>query len=208
MHPNSPLLFEKWGKQYFQPRMRVLEIGPDASPSSYQRIVGDPSILWESVDMIDRPNLTYKTADEYSFPIESGAYDVVLSGQVLEHVRKVWVWIKEVARVCKPGGLVITINPVSWPFHEAPYDCWRVYPDGMKALYEEASLEVIFSTWESLEIPGYRRYIPGMSIHLRTFKGRLANQVVGFLGYPIERAYDTITIGRKPDRRVSCDSGR
>ena len=66
-------------------------------------------------------------------------------------MRKIWLWIKELTRVCKVGGLVITINPVSWPYHEHPIDCWRAFPEGMRALYEDASLEVLLSIFESLE---------------------------------------------------------
>ena len=40
------------------------------------------------------------------FPAPSGAYDIVFSGQVIEHVRKIWLWIKELTRICKVGGLV------------------------------------------------------------------------------------------------------
>ena len=106
-------------------------------------------------------------SSEYSFPVPDETYDVVLSGQVIEHVRKIWVWMREVARVCKAGGIVITINPVSWPYHEAPIDCWRAYPEGMKALYEDSKLEVIFSGWESLEEPQFRNYMPGASREAR-----------------------------------------
>lgn len=107
--------------------------------------------------------------------------------------------MRELVRVTKAGGHVITINPVSWPFHEAPYDCWRAYPDGMRALYEDVGLEVVMSAFESLEHPGYRRYIPGLSPSFMSPKRRLCNRVIGALGLPFERAYDTITIGRKPD---------
>lgn len=68
------------------------------------------------------------------FPVPSDSYDILLSGRVIEHVRKIWRWFPEVARMCKPGGLVMTMNPVSWHYHEAPVDCWRPYPGGMKAL--------------------------------------------------------------------------
>src|SRR5207249_4485149 len=135
-------LFETYATRYFSPGMSVLEIGPDKFPSSYQNIVGSKIVKWDTLDLSDNPNLTYIPVTEYTFPILDNVYDIVLSGQVLEHVKKPWTWIKEVARVCRKGGFVITINPVSWPYHEAPVDCWRVYPDGMKALYDEAGLEV------------------------------------------------------------------
>lgn len=197
MHQNSKLLFGKYARRYFCPDMQILEIGPDAFPSSYQTIVGDNSLVWDTLDICEYPNLTYVASKDYSFPIADNSYDIVLSGQVLEHVKRIWIWIKEVARVCKEGGLVITINPASWPYHEAPVDCWRVFPEGMKALYEEAGLKVIMSTFESLEVPCYRRYIPGRSPEVQGKKQRMANRLLGKLGFPVERAYDTITIGEK-----------
>lgn len=105
--------------------------------------------------------------------------------------------MKEVSRICKLGGVVITINPVSWPYHEAPIDCWRAYPEGVKALYEEAKLDVIMSKWESLESTQYRRYIPGQSRESQQGFVHIIYQILGKLGFPFERAYDTISIGRK-----------
>ena len=203
MHENSKLLFEKYAKKYFRPGMRVLEIGPDGRISSYQLFFRSEikcwrkSIQWDTVDVYQDPNLTYVAVDEYSFPISDALYDIVLSGNVMEHIRKPWIWIKEVARVCKKEGLVITITPVSWPYHEAPIDCWRVYPEGMKALYEEAGLEVIESTFDSLEVSSYRCSIPGRSPEWQSRSWRVTSQLLGRLGFPVERAYDTITIGEK-----------
>ncbi|MEO6597444.1 MAG: methyltransferase domain-containing protein [Planctomycetota bacterium] len=196
MHLNSKLLFEKYARQHFRPDLRILEIGPDQLPSSYQQLVGLPSAQWHTIDLADRPGLTFQAKGDYCFPIDDGSYDIVVSGQVLEHVKKVWLWIREVARVCKPGGRVITVNPVTWPYHLAPVDCWRIYPEGMRALYEEGQLEVEHTSWESLEptslLPRLPRpqneHHPGMLFKL----ARLCR-------YPLQRAYDTITIGRKAD---------
>ena len=199
MHTNSRLLFQKYAAEYFRPGLRVLEIGPDGTPSTYQKAIGDSSIVWHTLDIRDDPNLTYRALSEYEFPIESGTYDIVLSGQVIEHVRQVWVWIREVARVCKVGGLVVTINPVSWPYHEAPIDCWRVFPEGMRALYEYASLQVTSSRFETLEAIG-QDHIPGRSAEWQPPKPlrlRLAFKILGMVGLPVECAYDVITVGQK-----------
>ena len=58
---------------------------------------------------------THLMKSEYELPVEDGSYDVILSGQVMEHVRHIWRWMPELARACRPGGHVITIAPVSWP---------------------------------------------------------------------------------------------
>lgn len=204
VHTNSKLLFSKYARPHFRSGIKVLEIGPDGEPSTYRSLVNDASITWDTLDitwdtldMRSSPSLKYCTSSEYEFPVPTGAYDLILSGQVIEHVRKVWVWMQELARVCKKGGLVITINPVSWPFHEAPVDCWRMYPEAMRSLYEWANLRVTLCQCESLEADGYRRYIPGRSAEWQSRKERLMYKILGHFGLPVERSYDTITIGEK-----------
>lgn len=153
MHLNSELLFTKYAKQYFKSGMKVLEVGSNTPPSKYCRVIRNSDIKWDTLGLerARYKGLTFRSKDEYKYPLDDNSYDIVLSGQVLEHVKKIWIWIKELARVCNKGGYVITINPVSWAYHEAPVDCWRVYPEGMKALYDEAGLEVILSVFEGLE---------------------------------------------------------
>ena len=197
MHTNSRLLFEKYALPLFKPGMKVLEIGPDSFPSTYQRLTEGLSLDWHTLDTNDNPRLTYPKSSEYYFMIPDGTYDAVLSGQVIEHVKKPWRWIPELARITKAGGLVITINPVSWPYHRAPVDCWRIYPEGMKALYEDSLLTVLFSQWESLETPNFHRYLPGLSREYHSRKKRIVYNILGRFGFPVERSYDTITVGRK-----------
>lgn len=201
MHRNSRRLFEKYALQHFGDDHRVLEIGPDAAPSTYQQIVG-ATAAWDTLDFASRTDvpLTYCTEDEYSFPVEAGSYDVVLAAQVIEHVRKIWRWLPEVARICRPGGLVIIINPISWHYHEAPVDCWRIYPEGMRALCDEAGLEVLLSTWESVDLQPLARISPR-----RLRKHRIMQRLSGSLGLinaairvTPEAAYDTITVARRP----------
>jgi SAM-dependent methyltransferase len=197
MHPNSRLLFEKYAKGYFQPNMRILEIGPDGFPSTYRSMVLDDSLVWDTLDLYQHQQLIFTAASEYTFPISDNTYDLVLSGQVIEHVRKIWVWMKEVARVCKVGETVITISPVSWPYHDAPINCWRTFPEGIRALYEGASLYVTLSKWESLEALRYRRHIPGRSLENQRPFEQTVYRILGRLGFPVECAFDCVTIGTK-----------
>jgi hypothetical protein len=71
MHANSILIFEKYAKKYFIPNMKVLEIGPDKFPSSYQEIVNDNTIKWDTLDIYEDNRLTYATRDEYQYQISS-----------------------------------------------------------------------------------------------------------------------------------------
>ncbi len=203
MHANSKLLFVRYVIPLLKDGMKILEIGPDAFPSTYQCLSKDLSIsCWHTLDLYESPKLTYQKSEEYRFQVESDSYDMVLSGQVIEHVRKPWRWLPELARITKPDGLVITIGPVSWTYHEAPVDCWRIYPEGMKSLYEEAGLTTILCRWESLEAPRFKRGIAGVSKDQQGRVKQLMYTILGMLGAPVERSYDTVTIGKKANHTL------
>jgi SAM-dependent methyltransferase len=196
MHKNSLLVFKERVMPLIRPEHRVLEIGPNGFPSDYRKCFSSP-MQWDTLDIYPSDLLTYPNTPEYEFPIPDGQYDVVLAGQVMEHVRKIWVWIRELERVCKEGGLVITISPVSWPFHEAPVDCWRIYPDGMKALLDDTSLKIEHCEFESLECPQYARHTPGKSLEAVDPKLRAFYKLAGPFGFPVERSYDLVAVSRK-----------
>jgi SAM-dependent methyltransferase len=197
MHPNSWLVFDEHVASAIRDGDRVLEVGPDAHPSTYCRRTPVSVTSWDTVDLYESGELTFQAADPYTFPIDSGFYDVVISGNVIEHVRKPWRWVPELARVARPGGLVVTITPVSWPYHEAPLDCWRMYPEGLTALYEDAGLAVEFSWWGSLESSA-KRVVPGRSEVDLPGRWRWYSRVASRTRFPVERAFDTVVLGRKP----------
>jgi SAM-dependent methyltransferase len=213
MHINSTLLFEKYCKNVFAPNHVVLEIGPNKHPSTYNEIVGLGTIHWQTLDIVPNDHLTYLANSEYCFPIPDNTFDVVLACQVIEHVRKPWVWIKELARVSKKGGHVVIINPVSWPYHMAPVDCWRIYPEGMRALYEEACLHVELSEMATLEPARSRNMIPGHGAVNKTItklkpgsKKRYFEEeeamsfkslMIKIVRWPVTWSVDVVTIGTK-----------
>jgi len=170
MHRNSLLLFKKYGSAYFTKDKRVLEIGPDKSPSSFNDQLVDKPHTWHTLDLSDAVYLsqyTYVASDLYKYAIEDNAYDVILSGQVIEHVAAPWTWLTELKRIVKPGGHIVIISPTSWPYHEAPIDCWRIYPEGMKELARLVGLNIVSMHWESLE----REQLQGLK-HLKFIEGR------------------------------------
>ncbi|MFZ5803165.1 MAG: class I SAM-dependent methyltransferase [Candidatus Omnitrophota bacterium] len=165
MHLNTLLLFKHYALPYFRPHMKVLEIGPEKPPSSLQQMARSFSPDWETADVSSECRPTHLMKNEYQIPLPDGLYDLVVACNVLEHVRKTWLWIKELTRVCKSGGLVITITPATWPFHEYPVDCWRVFPEALRTLYQESGLDMLFCTCESLElIPEARLSRPHPSV--------------------------------------------
>jgi hypothetical protein len=198
MHRNSYLLFEKYARRYFDGAERVLEIGPEAFPSIYCDAVKRPDLRWETLDIKQDPRLTYPGVPEYRFPIGDATYDVVFSGQVFEHVRKIWVWMPELARITKPGGYVITISPVSYPYHCAPYDCWRAHPEGMKALCEDSGLVPELCVSESMDGAKYRRIIGGKGIEQVRGTKAAVWRFLALFGFPMQAAIDLVTVARRP----------
>ena len=81
------------------------------------------------------------------------------------------------------------------------FHCWRAYPEGMTALYEDARLKVVMSRCESMEDAHLRRHIPGRSLKNiydhDGWKTKMLIKITELLRLPVERPYDTVTIGQK-----------
>jgi SAM-dependent methyltransferase len=196
MHRNTTLIFEKYIQPRFQSNQKVIEIGP-ILPSIFYEAIGDKSITWHSADICENSDLTYSGIEPYSIPAEDESYDVVFAANVIEHVGKIWLWIREMERICKPGGQLLLINPISWPHHLDPTDCWRIYPDGMKALLEDTKFELVDCRIEAMEKPQYRRQIHGKSWGWCPFWVLVIYKLLGPFGFPVQTAQDLVTIAVK-----------
>jgi len=117
--------------------LKILDVGSHSvlGQISYKDIITTtPAWHYFGLDLVEGTNVDIITKDLYNWPIKDNTYDVIISGQCLEHVEDMYKWIKEVSRVLKPDGLVCIIAPNSWGIHKHPIDCWRIFPDGMKFL--------------------------------------------------------------------------
>jgi hypothetical protein len=71
-------------------------------------------------------------------------YDVVISGQVMKHVKRPWDWLKSLVPYF--SKYICIIAPCRWKEHKHPYDTYRYMPDGMRDLFEYAGIREIFIT--------------------------------------------------------------
>jgi len=82
--------------------------------------------------------------------LQSESYDVVISGQTFEHIEFFWITILQINRILKKNGIACIIAPAGGFEHKYPVDCWRYFPDGLKALAKWSKMDVLEShtQWE------------------------------------------------------------
>ena len=119
--------------------LRVLDVGSFDVNGTYrdlfegQEYVGMDIEAGKNVDVV-QPSL-------YKFPFPDGHFDVVVSGNVMEHVEFLWLWALEVDRVLKAGGRMCHVTPHKIHYHPHPVDCWRVMKDGMACIWQGWMIE-------------------------------------------------------------------
>jgi len=123
--------------------LRILDVGAMAVNPKFPRTYREhmaPAWVYRGCDVSHGPNVDLVQVAAYVIQERGEDYDVVISGQCLEHVQWPWVLMGEMARVLRPGGLLIATTPWHWGIHRYPLDCWRVLPDGWQALFAWAGL--------------------------------------------------------------------
>lgn len=138
---------EVWDKSG-RKSMSVLDVGSmiaEDGQRTYKEIFEDLNCKYAGLDMAPGLNVDVVAEDPYKFPLHGDSIDWVISGQAFEHIEYPWLTIREIERVLKPGGIASIIAPSSGPEHRYPQDCWRFYPDGMRALAKWANLECLYA---------------------------------------------------------------
>jgi SAM-dependent methyltransferase len=124
--------------------LNIADVGSLNVNGTYRDLLNHEGWTYTGFDM--RPGGNVDVQHEFGTGLPEQfreAFDVAVSGQCMEHVAAPWRWIVDVAALLKPGGLLWLSVPCVEVFHEHPIDCWRVYPDGMRAIFREAGLTEI-----------------------------------------------------------------
>lgn len=132
--------------------LEIIDLGAHSVDGSttYRLLFDKPGWHYQGLDLEAGINVDIVVEDPYRWKeLTDASVDVLVSGQTLEHVEFPWLTVAEVFRVLRPGGVACLIAPASGPEHRFPVDCWRIYPDGMKALARYAGLRdvEIFTDW-------------------------------------------------------------
>ena len=155
MHASSYKKMESFCRRYLTGKegesLCIYDLGSKDVNGSYRPLFSNAQWKYVGIDMVEGDNVDVVLRTPYIWrEIASESADVLISGQAFEHVQYFWITMLEVARVLKPGGSCCILAPSSGPLHRYPVDCWRFFPDGMRALAVYAQLEVLEATtqWE------------------------------------------------------------
>ena len=140
MHESSRVQMARFVAKYLDKEqcLRILDVGAYDLNGTYRDLFTAPNWTYRGADLNGTPetNVHILLTDPYEWGIPPASFDVVVSGQTLEHVEDTHRWVRSVDVVLRAGGLVCLIAPWQWRIHRYPVDCWRILPDGMRFLLE------------------------------------------------------------------------
>jgi SAM-dependent methyltransferase len=166
----------------------VLEIGPGLRPTAP---VATSTFIDASAHALNRlaarGGRTVPAGD--ALPFDDRSFDAVLAFEVVEHVENDTGLLEEMARVARPGGVLILSTPVHasmWsPLDDA---CGHVRRDEPDVLFEKiraAGFEIGGYTWTPAGSPG----ITKVRARALTSNRRLSTAFVQTLIFPFHAAY-------------------
>ena len=157
MHKNSYSKMEWFKKTYLSTssKLDVLDVGSlDGKGNyNYSTIFNEENWTYTGLDFQAGNNVDIVVTDIYNwFEVEDNTYDVVISGQLFEHLEFFWLTMSQIERVLRPGGYVCIIAPSAGPKHGGDMpNCYRFYEDGLKAMAKYVDLEVLHASVDGRE---------------------------------------------------------
>ena len=113
----------------------VLDVGASDYNGNYRKTVTDRGYNYTGADLVPGPNV------DVLMPDITTRFDIVISGQTLEHCRNPFTLMAEICGLAK--HIAIVIAPWYQPLHRYPIDCWRIMPDGMQCLIDATGKKCI-----------------------------------------------------------------
>lgn len=191
---------------------RLLDVGCGAKPYrdlfAVERYVG-----------VDVEGATVDArASALALPFGDAAFDCVLTNEVLEHVPEPSRMMSEIARVLKPGGVLVLSAPMTWGLHHEPWDFYRYTPYGLRHLAESNGLVVesieatsgffvtfaqrfsdsLFETWGAKPKGPIARRVLRVVCAATMIQGAVLEKIFGKRG----DALDHVMVARRPARKA------
>lgn len=136
MHKNSYNLMRYFRNKYLldMKGCTVLDIGSrmvKTQQRCYRPLFEDYDYI--GMDIVLGPNVDIVGYDSLV------TYDVVISGQVMEHINHPWDWLKTLTHYFTE--YICIVAPNTSTEHSYPIDTYRYFPDGMRDLFDYAGIK-------------------------------------------------------------------
>jgi len=157
---------------------RVLEVGArNVNGSAREAVMSLAPLDYIGVDLDAGPGVD-EVCDvtDLAPHFGPGKFSVVISTEMLEHVRDWRAAVSNMKTVLAPGGLLLlTTRSAGYPYHGYPHDFWR---------YEEADIRGIFSDMTVLTT-GKDPLVPGIFVKARKPETYSMNDLSGIALYSV-----------------------
>lgn len=115
----------------------VLDVGSFNVNGSLRLLVEGRGWRYDGLDVRSGPNVDIVPLHPYAWDVADNTYDIVMTACALANVERPWLLVPEMARVLRPGGLLVIHCQIEWGYHpDRGYgDYWRFTPQGVEALF-------------------------------------------------------------------------
>lgn len=134
MHASSIEIMRRFAKT-IGAQQSVLDVGSRDINGSYKDLFKNSEYV--GLDISSGKNVDIAVSDPYDWVELNGRqFDVVISGQCLEHCSKPWLTAQQILKHCKSNGWIAVIAPFMQKKHGYPHDYFRFTDDGLISLFD------------------------------------------------------------------------
>jgi SAM-dependent methyltransferase len=129
---------QEFAERHASPGRAVLDLGCGTMP--YRSMFTACGARYLGADISGSPDILIEP--EGPIPVADDSIDIVVSFQVLEHVRDVPAYLSAARRVLRGDGRLFLSTHGVWPYHPHPTDFWRWTQDGLRITLETAGFRI------------------------------------------------------------------
>ncbi len=123
--------------------LAVLDYGCGTSP--YRNLFEKISSKYTRVDIDRALDADYVISEDEKIPLKDYSQNLILSTQVLEHIKNPDFYLRECARLLGEKGLLILSTHGIWPYHAYPDDYNRWTRNGLERLIKKHGFTILKS---------------------------------------------------------------